>query len=271
MNGHQRDNIKKSNAKKQKPRLAIKIILVSVLCLVGIFFLLFFPIRYLTSSEYFKIKDSDYFTPLDKGIQQDKRPYLTGLTGQNIFKVIFKSNLQKEAQRLQRMYPDYKRVILRSVLPDKIMVDFIPRQAVALLRLSDDFYTDEEGILFHPIGQEYNNLQLPLIIGLSSRIPDPHSGVKYNEASLQAILEFINNLNKDEDLANQLKIKKINLANINDVFLSITTGCRINLGGIGSLNKNLLILQRLISEINSDLTKVEYIELRFRKPIVKYK
>ena len=146
-----------------------------------------------------------------------------------------------------------------------------PRQTLAKVKLSEYFYVDKEGVLFGPISQEDENLEVPLIVGLEARISNPRSGVKYNENSLQAILEFINNLNKDSKLSEQLKIKEINLANINDVFLFTTTGCKINLGGIGSLNKDLSILQRLINEINSDITKIEYIDLRFREPVVKYK
>ncbi len=241
--------MRKTNTRERKLRFPVKAVLIGILSLICILSPLFFLVRYLTTSDYFRVKDSEYFT------------------GQNIFKV----NLQREAQRLRHMYPDYKRVALRRSLPNKIIVDFIPRQAVALLRLSDDFYLDEEGILFHPPGQAIDNSQLPLIVGLRSRISDPRSGVKYNENSLLRILEFIDNLNKDLKLAERLKIKKVNLANINDIFLITITGCKINLGGIGSLNKDLSILRRLNSEIDFDLTKIQYIDLRFREPAVKYR
>lgn len=236
--------------KKRKLRFPFKIISISLLCLGAIFFLLFFSARYLTTSDYFKIKDSaDYFA------------------GKNIFKI----NLQKEAQRLSRLYPDYKRVVLRLLLPNRIIVNFIPRQAVALLSLPDRFYVDKEGVLFRLTSGGDEHTQLPLIIGLKARITNPQSGVKYNDNSLLATLDFIDNLNKDKNLSKNLKIKEVNLANTNNVFLFTSTDCKINLGGIESLNKDLLILQRLISEINSDLTKLKYIDLRFREPIVKYR
>ena len=243
--------MKKPSTKKRSSRLPVRIISVSILCLAGIFFLLIFSVRYLTTSDYFKIKDSDYFA------------------GQNIFKVIFRNKLQKEAKRLLHLYPDYKRIILRSLLPDKITADFMPHEAVALLRLSDDFYVNEEGVLFHLVPQQEHNLDLPLIIGLERRIPRPRSGVKYVEDSLLATLEFIEIL--DKNLGEYIKIKEINLVNINDVFLYTTTDCKINLGGIKSFNKDLSILQRLISGIKSDLIKIEYIDLRFGEPVVKYK
>ena len=236
--------------RKRKLRSPFKIILIILLSLGAIFLLLFFSVRYLTTSEYFKIKDSaDYFA------------------GKNIFKI----NLKKQAQRLGRLYPDYKRVVLKLLLPDEIIVNFIPRQAVALLRLSDRFYVDKQGVLFRLAPGEDEHTQLPLIIGLESRITNPCSGARYNENSLLVTLDFIDNLNKDKNLSQHLKIKEINLANTSNVFLFTSTDCKINFGSIDSLNKDLSILQRLISEINYDLVNLKYIDLRFREPIVKYK
>ena len=242
--------MKKINLRKKGSfKFPVKIILVSSLCLGFILLVLFFSYGFLTSSEYFRIKDSEYFA------------------GQNIFKL----NLEKAAQGLSELYPYYKAVVLKRLLPDRIVVDFKPRQAIARVRLSKYFYVDEEGVLFHPVDQEDDDIELPLIVGLKSRASHLRPGIKYNEDSLLSTLEFINNLNKDRNLSQQLKIKKINLANVNDVFLFTTTGCKINLGGIKSLKKDLSILQKLAGEINSDFAKIEYIDLRFREAVVKYK
>ncbi|MFC1658071.1 cell division protein FtsQ/DivIB [Candidatus Omnitrophota bacterium] len=244
----------RNKIKKRKLRIPGKIISIVLLCSACVLFILFLCVRYLTTSDYFKIKDSPYFS------------------GQNIFKVIFKGNLQKEAKRLHRMYPDYKRIILKAFLPDRIAVDFQKRRAVARLELANaDFYLDEEGELFSMSSQENGDLQLPLITGLQSRIFNPRSGVKYNEGSLMAILGFINNFNKDSELSEKVAIKRIDLENANDVFLFTAAGCKINLGIVDFANKRLSVLEKLVSEIDSGLEKIEYIDLRFREPVIKYK
>jgi len=235
--------------RKRRSKFPIKIILAIFLPLAGIFFILFFSYNYLVTSDYFKVKEHEYFA------------------GQSIFKV----NLKEQAQRLSKLYSGYEKVILKRFLPNKIIVDFIPRQALALLMLSDDFYVDRKGVLFQTVHQEIDDSYLPLIVGLEARIPYPRSGLKCNEDSLQAILKFIHNLNNDSKLAEKIEIKEINLINVNDIFLFTINDCKINLGSAESLDKDLLILQRLISEINSDLDKIEYIDLRFREPVVKYK
>ena len=66
-------------------------------------------------------------------------------------------------------------------------------------------------------------------------------------------------------------MKEINLTNVNDIFLFANNGCKINLGGIESLHEDLSILQSLVSEIKSDFAKIEYVDLRFGEPVVKYK
>lgn len=235
--------------KKRKLKFPFRIISIIILCLAAVFLSVFFSRRYLTDSDYFKVKDSVYFS------------------GKNIFRI----NLRREARELSRIYPDYKKIALRKVLPDRIVIDFEPRRPVALLRLSDDFYTDREGVLFRLSRQSGNAAQLPLIVGLDSRIPNPRPGAKYNENSLLAILEFLSGLKEDKILSEYIKIKEADLNNINDVILFTSAGCKINLGVISSLEKDLSILRRLISDIKPDLTTVDYIDLRFREPVIKYK
>ena len=219
------------------------------MCLIFIFIPVFLIWCYLTKSDYFKIQDSKYFD------------------GQNIFKV----NLMKEAKELSKLNPDYQRVVLRRELPNRIIIDFTPRKAVAGIKLSKYFNLDKNGVLFYPEDEKDDNSQLPLIIGLKSKISQPRPGVKCRDNSLIKALEFVDNLNNDQELKNRIKIKEINLANVNDIFLVTKTGCKINLGSTKSLDKDLLILKRVISEVNSDLTNIEYINLRFKEPVIKYK
>jgi hypothetical protein len=240
----------KNNMKKRRLKFPFRIISISLLSLASILSVVLLFIHYLTTAEYFEVRNSVNFT------------------GQNIFKV----DLPKETQALSKQYPEYKRIYIRRLMPHRITVDFEPRQAVAMVELSSKcFYVDGEGVLFSCIGQENDNLQLPLIIGIGSSISHPRSGIRCNEESFLCTLEFINNLNRDSNLSQLVKIKEVNIKNINDVYLLTTAGCKINLGTVDSLNKRLLILRRLVSEINSDLDTVEYIDLRFREPVLKYK
>ena len=236
--------------KKRRLKFPYKIISISLLSSAFILSLVFLFVHYLITAEYFEVRDSGNFS------------------GQNIFKV----DLQKETQILSRQYPEYKRIYLRRLMPHRIIVDFESRQAVAMVELlSKSFYVDGEGVLFTANGQENDNLQLPLVVGIGSSISNPRSGIRCNEKPFLRTLEFINNLNRDSNLSQLVKIKEVNIKNINDVYLLTTAGCKINLGAVDSLNKRLSILRRLVSEINSDLDTVEYIDLRFREPVLKYK
>ncbi|MGD9015175.1 MAG: cell division protein FtsQ/DivIB, partial [Candidatus Omnitrophota bacterium] len=174
--------------------------------------------------------------------------------------------------RLSKQYPQYKHISVRRLMPEGIVLDFQLRQPVAIIELSNEyFYLDEQGVLFSPDDQEADNIQLPLIIGLNYTISDPRPGVICNDSSLLASLQFMHNFNQRLNQPQPVKIKEINLRNINDIFLLTITGCKINLGTIDSLNNRLSILQRLIGEINSDLSDIQYIDLRFKEPVVRYR
>ncbi len=236
---------KKSNSRNT---IIPKIILI-IVCILGVTSgIIFLALRYFNTAEIFAVKDSDYFS------------------GKNIFKV----NLKREANRLNREARDCKRVVLKRQLPDRIIVDFESHQAVAKVQLSDYFFVDEEGVLFDQYPHEKSS-QLPLIIGLEKKIPYPRTGAKHNEATLQETLAFINGLNENKKISQQLKIKEMDVTNVNNVVLLTTTRCRINLGDIYSLENDLLVLAKLTKEINFDLTQVEYIDLRFQEPVVKYR
>lgn len=232
--------------RRKRLKFPAKIILTCLLSGAVLLFLALSLLRYLLNSDYFKIKDSPYFSG----------------------KSIFKLDLNKEARRLSQIYPDYQIITIKRFLPDRITVDFLRRRAIAILQLSEDFYVDAAGVLFCPDNEQEEDL--PIVRGLQKRIAHPQIGVKYNDKFLQAALNFIEKINQDKNLTRVLSIREVNLANPNDIFIVMHSGSQIKLGGVWSLNKDLSILQRLLNQI-PDLAKVEYIDLRFKEPVVKYK
>ena len=235
--------------KKNSSRVTIKRILPGFLGLCFIYLLLFFFARYLTTAEYFGINDCELFK------------------GENIFRV----NLKQASAALRQSNPDCKNVVLRRLLPDRIIVNFLPRRAVAAVKLSEYFFLDEQGVLFTSDRPRYDNLQLPLIIGLAEKVSQPRSGLRCNEKSLLACLDFISALSADRSLCEQVKIERINLENANDIFLFTTSGCKLNLGSYDSLNRKPAILLKLLKEIDADLSQVQYIDLRFKESVVRYR
>lgn len=233
--------------KKKKIKIPLKLISMVVLSFAAFFILVYFSWRYLTIAEYFTIKDSEYFS------------------GKNIFQI----DLQAKAKELNRKYPDYKQVVLRRQLPDGISVELSPRHALARIKLGgDEFYVDEEGVLFYSKDEQAG---LPLLLGLDSRISSSRRGAKYNIAVLNEALRFISNLLVESALAQALQIQTIDLANSSDIVLFSASGCRINLGASVTLERKLATLQKLISELEPDLSRIDYIDLRFREPAVKYR
>ncbi len=259
--------MRRDNIKRKRLRFLIRIGLLSILSLTILICALWLFIHYLVTSKYFTIKYCDSSTQLDRGIEKDKYYDSFDIIGQNIFKI----NLQEISEVLRRRFPDYKSITLKRALPDRVIIEFQPREAIAMVELSERFFVDKEGILFRSTGQGIDSMQLPLIIGLRNKIADPRPGIRYSEGTFRRIIEFINSINKIEILSERLKIREINSKNINDIFILTVSGCKINLGSIKSLGKDLIVLQRLLHRIGDDLGEMEYIDLRFREPAVKYK
>lgn len=248
--------------RRKKFKFPLRAIIIVTLILLSIASLLFLFIRFLVALDYFKIKEVEYSGLFGERVQKEKSDYI----GESIFKI----DLKKASRRLSVLFPEYKSIIVKRMLPDRVIINFVPRRAVAKIKLSEFFYIDKEGVLFLPVEQKEDKSHLPLIVGLETKIVNPRSGVRCNNSVLLKTLEFIDNFNRDADLNTKLKIKNINLTNINDVFLFTTSDCRINLGRVDSLDKKLLILQKLLSKIDHEVDKTKYIDLRFREPVVKY-
>ena len=123
--------------KRRKRRIPSKIILISSLSLITTFLALFLSTRFLLDSDYFTIRNVEYSISQRYNLAEDKEHYLREFGGENIFKV----NLKAAAQRLSNLFTDYERITLRRKLANTLIVDFIPRQAVAKIKLSRIFYS----------------------------------------------------------------------------------------------------------------------------------
>lgn len=258
--------------KKQKLKsLPVKLIFSIVISLVC-FFIIGSLGKVLKNTDYFKIKDI-----IADGAADD----LSYLKGRNIFGI----DLDKEAEYILQAYPGYNTVRIIRILPNRLFVRCIERQAAAYLKLYRYFYVDNNSVIF-----DADNLMidadLPVISGLEKKILAPKPGRSYKEIKeLSLALEIIKGFalvkgNKE------YKIKRIDAANlmntsfylgflpetaglsrantINNDFLEVRTGQEY-IGG------KLNLLSSLLSQMNNERSKIKYIDLRFKDPVIKFR
>jgi len=227
------------------------------------------------------LSTSDYFTIKDVITRESNIVDLSFLLDKNIFSV----DLGKEAGYILETFPNYNKIRLIRVLPNRIFVDFIKRKPVALVKLYRYFALDKEGVLFYG-SDEPQELELPLILGLETKIFGPRPGKKYNIKEILLALNIIRE-GKRNRVLKDYKIKRINVANPTTASILITLtpktpdytsiqtirgleGLEVRLGEDNIKNK-IIILAGLLGQAKNELANIKYIDLRFKEPVIKFK
>lgn len=238
--------------KRPRPKLLFNLILI-VIIFLGLIFITGSSLRTLKTLDYFKIKDIV--------IKETASVDLSYLKGRNILSV----NLKEESRYASQLYPDYKKVRLMRILPNRLFVDFIRRRPLAYIKLYRYFCVDEDAVLFDipDSGKE----DLPVISGLDTKIFGPKVGQKYNIKELETSLEIIKEVQKNK-LLKDYKIKKIDVASLSNTSFFTASGLEVKLGQ-DNIKDKINILSGLLLQVKNDLGNIKYIDLRFKEPVIK--
>jgi len=256
--------------KKQKRKLPLKLIgIVTVIALTVL------ALAYLYSAfknlDYFKVKEV-----ID--IEGKEMPELYYLKGKNIFSM----SLEKEAGHILGLSYDNKEIRLVRVLPDRVMVDFIKRKPLGLVRLYRYFLVDENSVLFE-VPPDLDSSALPVIHGLDTKIFGPKPGRKYDVPELKLAVEIIREFKKSRILKSCI-ISKVDVPSLgNAVFYLILPQGPVAGGkprsheafevriGQDNISSKIDVLGRLMFQVRSELGNIKYIDLRFKEPMIKPK
>jgi hypothetical protein len=224
--------------------------------------------------DYFRIKDilvrQNFRYPAPAHID------LSYLKGRNIFAV----DLHKEAAYLSEIYPAYKRARLFRIFPDRILADFVTRRPIAYVKLYRLFYVSDDLVLvLAPLDAQ--DLRLPVITGLETRIFGPRSGSRYTNKELVLALKVIGELRLNKALRNYA-LKRINAQGLENFSFYLLYESRqqsvvrpqeyrlleVKIGP-DSLRDKINILAGLLNKLKDNRDKVVYIDLRFKDPVIK--
>jgi hypothetical protein len=251
--------------KNKSAKIPVKLIAAIVIILLVLGCIMVYSWRSLSACNYFMVKD---IIARDGSVEG-----LSYLRGKNIFSV----DLKYEAARILQSCPEYNRVRLIRLLPDRLFVDFLKRKPLALVRLYRYFAVDWDGVLFSgPSSPEES--ELPVILGLETKIFGPKLGKRYDIKELSLALNIIREIKANRVLKN-LKINKIEVSSINNTSIYMPFASSKNsvkeFGslevrlGAGDIKDKINILSELIIASKSDVTSIKYIDLRFKEPVIK--
>lgn len=222
------------------------------LFLIILFFIIKQISSFLFNSDYFKIKNI-----LSNQAHID---FLSYLKEENIFKL----NLKEIADQINKKYPSYRIVRLSKQLPDTVIIELKKRQPIAYLRLIHYWGIDEEAVLIEL--KEVPQSSLPVIYGLDAKLSNLKLGQRIQLTEVSQALEFIKKI-KSKKFLESYNLKKIYVANLKDMKFFID-GLEIRIGE--DIDKGLKLLELLLPELKKDFPKIEYVDLRFKEPVVKY-
>jgi len=229
------------------------------------------------------LKKAAYFKVADIIASEENDIDISSFKGRNMLTL----DLKKEAERLSKLYPVYKKISLVRILPNRIYVDFVKRNTVAYVKLEKYFSIDENSVLFDTEGEEGKSGYLPddglpVILGLEKKISRPILGTKYSYKELKLALEIIRELSlKNIPRDYQIRIVDVNRPEnasiIMDFFLDRSNFSRDRgernafevIVGQENIAYRIGLLASFLDQIDKSQDNIEYIDLRFKEPVIK--
>jgi hypothetical protein len=252
--------------------LAVNLIIITIVFIVVIF-ILGYGIKTLKGLRYFKIKD----IMVNEGNSED----FSYLKNRNIFYI----DLKDESRYISGIYPVYSKIRLIRVLPNRLFIDFIRRKAIAYIKLYRYFCVDEDLTLFDD-PKNLAAIDLPVILGLETKIYGPKTGRKCEVRELALAVNIIKELNSSNELRSY-KVKSVNVSSAANASLLLQIppqnsnypNWQMKTGGgvfeirIGNDNikQKVSALNALFTQIMNDPGNIRYIDLRFKEPVIKFR
>ncbi|MBU4251433.1 MAG: cell division protein FtsQ/DivIB [Candidatus Omnitrophica bacterium] len=256
--------------RKQKFNLPVKLISFLVIISLAFSFIIGYIWKVLTTADFFSVKQV---------IVRDSDNQFEYLKGRNIFSL----NLSNEAWRAHLSCPDCRKVRFARILPNCIVVDFLKRKPVALVKFYKNFAIDAGGVLFIP-DPAAGELELPVIYGLETKIFAPKPGTSYKHSALGLALSIINEFKENKAFAG-FTLKRIEVSSPGSAgFFMLLPGQIANSTlpaagaesagfevrtGVNNIRQKMMILGGLIIQERKEWAKIKYIDLRFKEPLIK--
>lgn len=186
------------------------------------------------------------------------------IKGRNIFFI----DLNEFKQKIEISHPEFKDIVIRRLLPDKLILQAKLRKSVAQIRSDRYYLVDKEGVLL-PDVKNFPVSNLPIIAGIGSNLAKIQSSKfsDFEKDKLDKVLGFIHEIGLIEGLSGyRLKILDItDPGNLSFYFEDMNVEIKI---GNTDFHNRLELLTTLLNQLGSDSARFKYIDLRFEDPIV---
>jgi cell division septal protein FtsQ len=207
------------------------------------------------------------------------KPNLEYLKGRNIFSL----NLKEITEDIKGNFFSVEDVRISRFLPGRLIIQIRERQPIAVVVLGSKinpkhFFVDKGGMLLDIKDSDMKGKIF--ISGLSDRLTNPRAGKVYYDQLFLYSLDLIKSMGNFSDLK-PYNIKRININDsLNLSFfiepVILTNGADLVRSNVieaimpmKDLSAKIKILTKLLNALSDNISNIEYVDLRFDKPVVK--
>ncbi|MDD5348083.1 MAG: hypothetical protein PHT59_05665, partial [Candidatus Omnitrophica bacterium] len=215
----------------------------------------------------------------DGTVRQDASEFVY-LKGRNLFDL----DVRREARQIAGVYPSYQQVRLIKFYPNQLFIDFVKRKAVACIRGQRLLYVDENLVLFR-LPEEAPQPAVPEITGITRGLSQAKAGTQCRLSQVTLAMQIISQLARAKALGER-RLSRVDVLDPANASFFVFIGqpaaggevhgapaARLLQVKIGneSVSERVKFLATLLAQVENNLYNIEYIDLRFQEPVIKFK
>jgi hypothetical protein len=254
----------RKNKKMQMPKAIeglkeylLKRMAIIVVSIVSVTLMWVLVTAFLERSDYFRLRAVDAKGAAEESLAGIKSDLLKQYKDRNIFKI----NLMAIVNSLEPKYPDASQIIIKRVLPDKLLVDLKFRKPVALLGNGQVYPIDREGVILVNINSAKLR-EFPIIKGIDTKLAGK-SHKKNESRNLLIALKLLDEIKRTPFLG-KYKVRLIDASDIKSLSFSLGDGGPVIIIGYEDFKERLNVLRDTLRDPRLALDKINYIDVRFK-------
>jgi cell division septal protein FtsQ len=181
---------------------------------------------------------------------------------------IFLVDLRRLKDEIELQHPEFKDIVIRRALPNRLVVQAKKRLPLAQIRADRVYLLDEEGVFLTDI-KNFAADTTPMILGIdikASRLARPKLNPSQQQKADKA-LSLVTALSVNKKLA-RYRLKRIDVTDSRNIsFFLDMANVELKIGDFDFANR-LNMLATVLEQLDEDIDRVKYIDLRFEDPIV---
>ncbi|MBF0252249.1 MAG: FtsQ-type POTRA domain-containing protein [Candidatus Omnitrophica bacterium] len=175
---------------------------------------------------------------------------------------IFSIDLKHAAGAIALKHPTAKNIEIRKKYPDTLQVNILNRTPIACLNKSLGINIDSEGII---IFDKRLSEKLVDVEGVSFVFRAPEPGEKLRTREVNVVLDILRSL-KENGISQNYKTTSIDVGDLKNINM-VTSGLNVKLKQ-DSLNEQIILLRKILTDTEVDINDISYVDLRFEKPVI---